>query len=147
MESVDVNVLLYAHRSDSPEHERYRDWLESWLQQPGAFALADRVLAAAVRIATHPRVFDPPSTLEQALRFANEVGGRPNRVPLSPGPAHWSIFQQLCRSAGVKGALVTDAEFAALAIEHGCEWITTDRDYARFHGLRWRHPFADPAQR
>lgn len=147
MESVDVNVLLYAHRSDAPDHERYRSWLESWLAQPGSFAVADRVLAAVVRIATHPRVFDPPSTLEQALQFARDVKDRPNRMPLAPGPAHWSIFEDLCRSAGVKGALVTDAEFAALAVEHRCEWITTDRDYARFPGLRWRHPLDGARER
>lgn len=140
MDSVDVNVLLYAHRSDTEDHERYKGWLESWLAQPGVFAVADRVLAAVVRIATHPRVFDPPSTLDQALAFTHDVRDRPNRVELAPGPQHWAIFEDLCRRSGVKGSLVTDAEFAALAIEQRCEWITTDRDFARFPGLRWRHP-------
>ena len=59
-----------------------------------------------------------------------------------PGPRHWEIFIRLCRAARVNGNLVPDAYLAALAIESGSEWITTDRDYSRFPGLRWRHPFS-----
>jgi predicted nucleic acid-binding protein len=66
---------------------------------------------------------------------------RPNCVPVAPGVRHWNIFINLCESVRAKGNLVPDAYFAALAIESGCEWITTDSDYARFSGLRWRHPF------
>ncbi len=58
----------------------------------------------------------------------------------APGPRHWEIFVRLCRAVRVKGNLVQDAYLAALAIESGSEWITTDRDYSRFPGLRWRHP-------
>jgi predicted nucleic acid-binding protein len=65
---------------------------------------------------------------------------QPNRVQLEPGPRHWEIFERLCRESGAKGNLVADAYLAALAIESGCEWVTTDRDYSRFKGLRWRHP-------
>jgi predicted nucleic acid-binding protein len=61
-------------------------------------------------------------------------------VVVSPGPHHWDIFSRLCKSAGAKGNLVPDAFFAAMAIENGCEWITTDRDFSRFSELRWRHP-------
>ena len=53
---------------------------------------------------------------------------------------HSEIFQRLCKETETVGNLIPDAYFAALAIESGCEWITTDRDYARFKGLRWRHP-------
>jgi hypothetical protein len=61
-------------------------------------------------------------------------------VTLAPGERHWDIFQRLCREVNAKGNLIPDAYLAALAIESGSEWITTDRDYARFPGLRWRHP-------
>ena len=74
------------------------------------------------------------------MSFANAVRKADNVVQVSPGPRHWEVFQRLCRETGAKGALIPDAYFAALAIESGCEWITTDRDYARFKGLRWRHP-------
>ena len=65
---------------------------------------------------------------------------RPNGVPVAPGQRHWGIFQALCIDAGTKGNLITDAYLAAMAIEAGCEWVTTDRDFSRFKGLRWRHP-------
>lgn len=84
--------------------------------------------------------FDPPAPLESALAFASAVRDRPNAVPVSPGPRHWPIFLDLCREVGASGNLVPDAWLAALAIEQGCEFVTTDRDFARFPGLRTRHP-------
>ncbi|MFN8631711.1 MAG: PIN domain-containing protein [Chloroflexota bacterium] len=65
---------------------------------------------------------------------------QPNAVVVTPGPRHWDLFVRLRAAAGAKGNLVPDADLAALAIESGCEWITTDRDFSRFPGLRWRHP-------
>lgn len=73
-----------------------------------------------------------PSTLDEALAFADVIRYHPNVVPIHPGPRHWEIFTRLCRDAKAAGNLVPDAYLAALAIEHGCEWITTDRDFARF---------------
>ena len=60
---------------------------------------------------------------------------------ITPGRRHFTIFEDLCRRAAATGNLIQDAWFAALAVEAGCEWITTDGDYARFPGLRWRRPF------
>jgi hypothetical protein len=105
----DVNVLVYAHREDAPNHAAYRDWLTRVIASDEAYGMADIVLSGFLRVVTHPRVFNPPSTMEQALAF-------------------------------VKGNLVPDAYLAALAIESGSTWITTDRDYSRFAGLTWRHP-------
>jgi hypothetical protein len=93
-----------------------------------------------IRIVTHPRIFKLPTGWEDALRFSSELRNQPNCVVVTPGARHWEIFTGLCRAAGVKGNLVPDAYLAALAIESGSEWITTDRDYRRFPGLRWRHP-------
>ena len=87
-----------------------------------------------------PGTFDPPSPLDAALRFVEEIKARPNYVEVKPGARHWEIFVNLCRRANAKGKLVPDAYLAALAIESGIEWITTDRGYGRFPGLRWRHP-------
>ena len=95
-----------------------------------------------MRVVTHPRIFDPPSPLEAALEFAEQVRSQPNAVPVAPGRRHGDIFAELCLGAQVKGNLVADAYLAALAIESGTEWVTTDRDFARFRGLRWRHPLA-----
>ena len=89
---------------------------------------------------THPRIFIPPSRLEDALRFVEALKRLPNYVEIRPGPRHWDIFVNLCRRANVRGNLIPDAFLAALAIESGSEWITSDRDYGRFPELHWRHP-------
>ncbi len=136
----DVNVLVYAFREAAPGHNAYRAWLERSIGGDEAFALSDVVLSAVVRLTTHPRIFAPPSTLPAALAFCDALRGQPNAVPVVPGPRHWDIFRRLCLDGNAKGNLAPDAYLAALAIEHGCELITTDRDFARFPGLRWRHP-------
>ena len=136
----DVNVLVYAHREDAADHRRYREWLEQAVSSDAAYGLSELVLSGFLRIVTHPRVFTSPSPLDDATAFCEQLRDRSNRVAIAPGPRHWSIFVRLCREAGAKGNLVPDAFLAAMAIEHGCEWITTDRDFARFDGLRWAHP-------
>jgi uncharacterized protein len=139
---TDVNVLVYAYRAEALHHECYRRWLEMVANGDEAFALSDGVLSGFVRVVTHPRIFRPPSPIEHALGFAEDLLGQPNCVMIRPGPRHWGLFTRLCRESGAKGNLVPDAYLAALAIEAGCELITTDRDFARFKGLRRRHPLA-----
>ena len=139
---IDVNVLVYAHRVDAPNHAAYRQWLEETINSDRAYGMAELALSGFVRVVTHPRVFNPPSDLLSALAFANEVRDQPNCVLVQPGLRHWDIFTRLCQSAGVKGNLVADAYLAALAIESGSVWMTTDRDFSRFPGLKWRHPLA-----
>ena len=146
MQLLDVNILVYAHRRDAVDHERYRIWLEDLVNADVLFGLADLVLSGFMRIVTHPRVFDPPSTLDDALQFVDPLRARPNAARVAPSEHHWSIFTELCRAAGAKGNLVPDAYLAALAIENGAEWITTDRDFSRFPGLRWRHPLQGPTE-
>lgn len=141
----DVNVLVHAHRRDAERHDEYRSWLETAIGGPEPFGLSDLVLSGFVRIVTHPRVFVDPSPLDDALAFVEALRQRPNRVSVAPGARHWAIFSDLCASARVKGNLVPDAWLAALAIEAGAEWITTDRDFRRFSGLRVRHPLDEGA--
>ncbi len=136
----DVNVLVYAHRRDAENHKQYRAWLEESVNAEESFGLADLVLSGFVRVVTHPRVFKAPSRLADALAFCEQLRTAENCVAVNPGPRHWEIFGRLCRAADARGNLVPDAYLAALAIEAGCEWITTDRDFGRFPGLRWRHP-------
>ncbi len=137
---IDVNVLVYAHRQDAPNHAEFRRWLEGVMQSDRAYAVSEIILTGFLRIVTHPRVFRTPTPLNQAIAFTHDVRDQPNCVIVQPGRRHWDIFTRLCRSVGARGNLVPDAYLAALAIESGCEWITTDRDYARFEGLRWRLP-------
>jgi toxin-antitoxin system PIN domain toxin len=106
-----------------------------------AYSVSDLVLSGFVRVVTHPKVFKRPSAIAEALAFAEQVREQPNCVHVEPGSRHWEIFKRLCLETRVKGNLVPDAYLAALAIESGCEWISTDRDFSRFKGLRWRTPF------
>ncbi|MBV8199220.1 MAG: type II toxin-antitoxin system VapC family toxin, partial [Acidobacteria bacterium] len=138
----DVNVLVYAHRQDVPEHPLYRRWLDGTVGADAAFGMADLVLSGFLRVVTNPQVFAYPTPVDVAISFADELRNLPNCVQVAPGPRHWSIFSRLCREAGAKGNLVPDAYLAALAIESGSEWVTTDRDFSRFRGLRWRHPLS-----
>lgn len=140
---ADVNVLVYAHRKDSRDHERYHEWLVKALAAPEPFGVNDHILSDVLRVLTHPKVFDPPSPLEDALAFVLEVRGAPSSVPVRPGARHWTLFEELCRTCNARGNLIPDAYFAALAIESGSRWNTTDRDYARFPGLEWRHPLEE----
>lgn len=136
----DVNVLVYAHREDTRSHGEYRAWLEEVVAGPAAYGMSDLVISGFLRVVTHPRVFGRPTPLPDALAFADALRNRQNRVPIAPGPRHWTIFRDLCERVDARGNLVPDAYLAALAIENGAEWATTDRDFTRFPGLRIRHP-------
>ena len=135
-------MLVYAHRGGTPENERMGEWLETFLNSSAPVGLASLVLSGVLRIVTHPRVFEQPTPLDTALEFVESLRGSPNTVEVAPGPRHWKIFADLCRATGARGNRIPDAYLAALAIESGSEWITTDRGFARFEGLSWRHPLA-----
>jgi len=137
----DVNVLIYAFRDDSVDHARYLGWLHGVVNGDEAYGMSPQVLCSVARIATHPRIYASPSRLDDALAFARVLLEQPQCTVIAPGARHFSIFEDLCRRAAVTGNLVQDAWFAALAVESGCEWISTDGDFARFPGLRWRRPF------
>lgn len=134
----DVNVLVYAFRADTENHASHRSYVQGLLEGDEAFGLSSIVLSGFLRVVTHPRIFAMPDSIEDALAFTHTLRGSELAVSVEPGPRHWEIFERLCRDANARGNLVPDAYLAALAIESGCEWITTDRDYARFPGLRWR---------
>jgi uncharacterized protein len=138
-------VLVYAHRGGTPENERIGDWLQTVANGSAAFGLSTLVLSGFLRIVTHPRVFATPTPLDTALAFADSLRARPNCVEVSPGPRHWEIFAGLCRTTQATGNQVPDTYLAALAIESGSEWITTDGGFARYEGLRRRHPQREPS--
>jgi toxin-antitoxin system PIN domain toxin len=135
----DVNVLLHAMVEHSPHHQLCRRELEELRRSRRAIALSEVILAAVARIGTNPRVYEPSPTPEQVFEFIDGLKEHPEAQMIAPGPRHWTIFRDLVLGTGVCGADTTDAFLAATAIEHGCEWWTTDRDFARFPGLRWRY--------
>lgn len=138
----DVNVLIYAHRAESPEHDRYAAWLTELATGSEPFGLSELGCSAFVRIATNPKIWDHATSLTDALEFIARLRRRSAARLLIHGQSSWEIFEGLCTTARARGKLVADAYHAALAIEHGCEFVSTDADFARFAGLRWRHPFA-----
>jgi uncharacterized protein len=137
----EVNALIYAFRSDAQHHEDHKRWLESVVNAPAAYGVSPQVLCGVVRVCTHPRIFVQPSSLAEALEFCRTLLEQPNATMITPGERHWSIFESLCRQSKASGNLIQDAWFAALAIESGCEWITSDRDFVRFPGLTWSAPY------
>ena len=136
----DVNVLVHAFRSDSSDHEVCRTWLDRVVNGEARYGMAPQVLSSVIRITTHPRVFMRPSSLDEVMQFCDILLRQPNCVATKPRERHWDIFTRLCVEADARGNLVPDAWFAALAIESGCQWVTLDRDYARFSQLRWCLP-------
>lgn len=137
---ADVNVFLYAHRRESPRAEEHQAWLTAALTGDEPFGVSESVLASFVRIVTHHRVYREPTPPDVALRFCAAVLAAPAALAVRAGPRHWDLFDRLCRDVGARGNVVPDAYLAALAIEHGATWVTTDHGFARFPGLRWRPP-------
>ncbi len=141
MKLLDVNILVQAHRDDADLHEVAAEWLQTALSTPMGFAVSELVLSGVLRISTHPKIFRDPTPLDSALEFIENIHNRPNVHILRPGPRHWGIFLDLCRRGNAKGNLIPDAFHAALAVETGCEWVTLDRGFSRFPGLKWEIPF------
>lgn len=136
----DVNVLIYAFRTDASHHATCNPWLTRVIADDARFGISPLALGALARLTTNPRSYPNPSTLDEVFRFTDYLLGQPHCQRVEPGERHWDIFKRLCIETDTRGARVTDAWYAALAIEWGCEWITFDRDYARFPGLKWAVP-------
>ena len=141
----DVNVLIYAFRPEVPEHPRCRQWLQGVVDADARFGISPLTLAAVARVTTNRRAYPSPSSFEDVFRFCDHLLSQPHCQIVEPGERHWDIFKRLCIETNTRGTAVTDAWYAALAIEWGCEWVTLDRDYARFPGLRWHVPAAPKA--
>jgi uncharacterized protein len=139
MQSPDVNVLVSAFRTDAPQHNLCRDWLEQALSSDELLAISELVLSGVLRVLTHPKVFNPPTPLNEAMSFARSLLAHPRVAALRPGSGHWRIFAQLCEVTHATGNRIPDAFHAALAIEHGCAWITLDRGFSAYPGLRFQN--------
>lgn len=141
---VDANLLIYAYDASSTFHAPAREWLEEVLSAPEPVGLPWASILAFVRITTDRRILKAPFSAEEASSIVDEWLALPSvRVP-EPTARHWQILQRLIREDQATGPLVTDAHLAALAIEHGAQLFSTDRDFSRFRGLRWTNPLAQP---
>jgi uncharacterized protein len=141
---VDANLLLYAHDAGAVHHAAARRWLESVLSGDETVGLSWAVLLAFVRVGTNPRLRKDAPTVEEASAIVAGWLERPSVTLLNPGERHWEILRNLMVKGQARGPLVTDAHLAALAIEHGAVLATTDRDFARFPGLKFFNPI-EPA--
>lgn len=139
---IDANILLYAYDKTSPHHAKARKWLELTLSSGAPVGLPWLAAAAFLRIATNPRLPGDRFTPEEAVRIVDRWLEQPNVRMLAPGESHWPIFRRMVIEGQARGPLSTDAQLAALTIEFGGELHTTDRDFARFSGLRWTNPLA-----
>lgn len=139
---VDANILLYAENQADPNHQRARDWWQEQLSGTTPVCLPWVVLSAFIRIGTSHRAFPRPLGVGEAGDRVQEWLARPCARVINPTPSHWQTFRRLLVAAQAAGNLVTDAHVAALAIEHGCVLCSTDADFARFPGLKWRNPLA-----
>jgi toxin-antitoxin system PIN domain toxin len=136
----DVNLLLYAQVSAFPEHGRARRWWEGLMNGKREVGLAGPALFGFVRLASNPRVLDPPLTVEAALAQVEDWLARPHVHFVQPGPRHLEIAFRLLRQVGTAANLTTDAQLAAFAIEHQGELHSNDADFGRFPRLRWVNP-------
>jgi uncharacterized protein len=137
---LDANILLYAYDVNSEKHERARAWVERALSSGAAVGLPWQTVAAFVRIVTNPKLAGARFTLEEATQIVDQWLDQPNVRLLPPGDQHWFLFRQMLIDGQARGPLVSDAQLAALTLEYGGILQTTDRDFARFPGLRWSNP-------
>ena len=136
MQSPDVNVLVSAFRQDTPHHDRCRAWLDDVLSGRGQVGLSELALSGVLRVLTHPRIFHPPTPAAMAATFVDALLAQPASVALRPASGHWRIFRGLSGTLQLTGNRIPDAYHATLAIEHGCEWVTLDRGFSAYPGLR-----------
>lgn len=140
MRLLDVNVVLAAHRDDHPHFEPARAWLDRTLTMGTPFSVPDLVAGSFLRVATNSRIFATPTPIAEAFAYLRALRMQPGHALLGPGPRHLELMEKLCMDADARGDLIPDVQLAALTIEHACELVSFDRDFARFADLRWTLP-------
>jgi uncharacterized protein len=137
---VDANLLLYAEDSLSEHHEAARAWWDLQLSDSDPVALCWPVLNAFIRIGTNARLHQRPLTLKEAAERVQSWFDQSCVRVIQPTDQHWTVYQQMLRNGNAVGNLVADAHLAALAVEHNCVLYSTDADFSRFRGLKWKNP-------
>jgi toxin-antitoxin system PIN domain toxin len=139
---LDVNVCVYAFRGESRRHAEFKGWLEQALSGPEPVGLPEQVLSSMIRLVTNHRIYGDPSTPAEALAYCDALLDAPAAMMVRPGERHWRVFHGLVAQLGLRGNDVPDAYLAAMALEQGATWVTTDRGFLRYQGLRVLDPLA-----
>lgn len=137
---IDANILLYAYDELAIQHTKARAWIESVFSGSEPVGLPCQAIAAFLRINTNNKLPGPRFTIEQAAQIVDVWLDQPNVRLLIPSDDHWVLLRRLMIEGQASGLLVSDAEIAALTVASGGVLYTTDRDFARFPGLRWKNP-------
>ncbi|HUZ98142.1 MAG TPA: type II toxin-antitoxin system VapC family toxin [Gaiellaceae bacterium] len=136
MRVVDANVLLYAVNPAAPLHERSRTWLDGALSGGEITGFAWTVVLAFLRVGTSAVAFPRPLKVDEAAGIVERWLAQPAALLVEPTPRHLSLLHGLLTETGTAANLVNDAHLAALALEHGAEIVSFDRDFQRFPGVR-----------
>jgi toxin-antitoxin system PIN domain toxin len=139
----DVNVYLFGYFEQSKHHDVCYTRLSQLLTKDEPFAVSELVLAAVVRIGSNPKLFKPTPSAAELFEFCQTWLDDERAVSVQPAARHWRLFRDLVDQTGVCGSETTDAYLAALAMEHNCEWWSTDSDFGRFPGLRFVNLLTD----
>jgi hypothetical protein len=137
---IDANLLIYSYNSGSARHTNARQWLERTLSGVEVVGLPWQSIAAFVRIMTDTRLPGQRFATTEAIEVVHLWLEQSIVRLLTPGDDHWALFRRMVVEGQAFGPLVTDAQIAALTVEYGAVLYTTDRDFARFPGLRWVNP-------
>ena len=135
-----MNILVYALRADTPDHDEYRTLLTEWANGTEPLGLPDVRWSGFLRVVTNRRIFQVPTPAHDAWADVRSLLAAPAAVLLRPGPKHWEAFERLSTLIDARGADLPDAYVAAYAVEHNATFVSADRGFARFDGLQWRHP-------
>lgn len=138
MKMFDVDVLIYAHREDQLHHDFFRRFVEDLSNGTESFRISPLTAVGFVRIVTNPKFPNGPTPLAQANSVIDSLIALDHCSWAFPGKRHWELTRHLCIECSSSGKMVADAQHAAIAIEHACEWVTRDADFRRFasHGLK-----------
>jgi toxin-antitoxin system PIN domain toxin len=140
---LDANLLLCAYNSSAPNHTRARLWVEAIFSGTEAVGLPWQVVSAFLRIITNRQLLGNRLSMDEAAAIVDQWVALPQVHLLAPGDRHWAFFRRMLIDGKASGPLTTDAELAALTMENGGVLYTTDRDFARFPGLKWTNPLAE----
>ena len=141
MVAVDTNLLVYAHRADSPWHERADAVLAELAEGAGSWAIPWPCVLEFLAVVTHPRIYDPPTPLTDALTQVDYWMESPTLVLLHEDDQFWPTLRAVLDGSKVAGGAVHDARIAALCVRHGVKTLySADRDFSRFPELRTENP-------